>query len=174
MTERSIIYGGDGSGQMIDDSEFRRVMGHFPTGVTVVTSLHEDGGPCGLTVNAFCSLSLDPPLVLVCVERAADSFGCIGKAGILAVNILEEGRGESLSRRFSTWGVDDKFRGVAYRTERTGAPILEAALAWVDCRVTQCLPAGDHGVFIAEVLEGDAHEGSPLVYYRGGYGRFLP
>lgn len=174
MRETSKIYGRDGAGQMIDDSEFRRVMGHFPTGVTVVTSLHQDGSPCGLTVNAFCSVSLDPALVLVCVEEAADSFDCIDRAGFFAVNILEEGRGESLSRRFSTWGVEDKFRGVAYRSEATGSPILEAALAWVDCRVTQRVVAGDHAVFIGEVVEGDAHEGTPLVYYRGGYGRFLP
>lgn len=173
MTESSKIYSRDGAGQMIDDSEFRRVMGHFPTGVTVVTSLREDGSPCGLTVNAFSSLSLQPALVLICVEEAADSFDWIERSGVFAVNILEEG-GESLSRRFSTWGMDDKFRSVAYRTERTGCPILEAALAWADCRVTQKIVAGDHAVFIGEVLDADAHEGSPLVYYRGGYGRFLP
>lgn len=174
MRETQKIYRRDGAGQMIDHSEFRRVMGHFPTGVTVVTSMHDDGSPCGLTVNAFSSLSLDPPQVLVCVEEAADSFGCIDRSGVFAVNILEEGRGESLSRRFSTWGMDDKFRGVAFRSESTGSPILEAALAWVDCRVIQKVVSGDHAVFIGEVLEGDAHEGSPLVYYRGGYGRFLP
>jgi flavin reductase (DIM6/NTAB) family NADH-FMN oxidoreductase RutF len=174
MWETSKILKPGDAGQMIDPSEFRRVMGHFPTGVTVVTSLHEDGSPCGLTVNAFCSLSLEPPLVLVCVEKAADSFDCIERNGTFAVNILEEGRGEALSRRFSTWGVEDKFRGVAFRTERTGSPILEAALAWADCRVVQRHEAGDHVIFVGEVLEGDAHEGSPLVYYRGGYGRFLP
>ena len=159
---------------MMDPSEFRRVMGHFPTGVTVVTSRHEDSTPCGLTVNAFSSLSLDPALVLICVEKEADSFNCIDRSGVFAVNILEEGRGEALSRRFSTWGVDDKFRGVAYRTERTGCPILDVALAWVDCRVTERVLAGDHIIFVGEVLEADAHEGSPLVYYRGGYGRFHP
>ena len=174
MKETAKINGPDGAGQMIDDSDFRRVMGHFPTGVTVVTSVSGDGSPCGLTVNAFSSVSLEPPMVLVCVEEAADSFRCIEQAGFFAVNILEEGRGESLSRRFSTWGVADKFRGVAFREERTGAPILEAALAWVDCRVTQMVRAGDHVIFVGEVLDGDAHEGSPLVYYRGGYGRFLP
>lgn len=174
MRETPKIYGADVADQMIDPSEFRRVMGHFPTGVTVVTTLHEDGSPCGLTVNAFCSLSLEPALVLVCVEQDADSFGCIDRSGLFAVNILEEGRGESLSRRFSTWGLDDKFRGVAHRVARTGCPILEAALAWLDCRVTEKVSAGDHAVFIGEVLEADAHEGGPLVYYRGGYGRFLP
>jgi len=169
-----MLSGRDGVGQMIDPSEFRRVMGHFPTGVTIVTSLHEDGTPCGLTVNAFSSLSLEPPLVLICVENEADSCACIERSGLFAVNILEEGRGEALSRRFSTWGMDDKFRGVAYRTQTTGSPILEAALAWADCRVTERVAGGDHAIFIGEVLEADAHEGSPLVYYRGGYGRFLP
>ncbi len=173
MKQDSKIYGPDGAGQMIDDSEFRRVLGHFPTGVTVVTSLNENGGPCGLTANAFTSVSLNPPLVLVCVEEEADSYHCIDRSGVFAVNILEED-GEALSRRFSTWGVEDKFRGVAYRSEHTGAPILETALAWVDCRVTQTVTAGDHTIFIGEVLGGEAHEGNPLVYYRGGYGRFNP
>jgi flavin reductase (DIM6/NTAB) family NADH-FMN oxidoreductase RutF len=112
--------------------------------------------------------------VLVCVETAADSCGCIARSGVFAANVLEEGRGEALSRRFSTWGVRDKFQGVAYRTERTGSPILEISLAWVDCQVTETVTAGDHVIFIGEVLEADAREGSPLVYYRGGYGRFLP
>jgi len=159
---------------MIDTSEFRRVLGHFPSGVTIVTTHDAQGDPCGLTVNAFTSVSLDPTLVLICVERAADSHGCIEGSGVFAVNVLEEAKGEGLSRRFATWGLSDKFRGVAYREEQTGAPILEAALAWVDCRVVQAVPAGDHTIFIGEVLEADAHEGRPLVYYRGGYGRFDP
>jgi flavin reductase (DIM6/NTAB) family NADH-FMN oxidoreductase RutF len=159
---------------MIDTSEFRRVLGHFPTGVSIVTTLHESGRPCGLTVNAFASVSLEPTLVLVCVERESDSHACIAASGIYAVNVLEEGKGESLSRRFSTWGVDDKFRGVAYRQEKTGAPVLEIALAWVDCRVVNAVPAGDHTIFVGQVLGADAREGRPLVYYRGGYGRFEP
>jgi flavin reductase (DIM6/NTAB) family NADH-FMN oxidoreductase RutF len=159
---------------MIDTSEFRRVLGHFPTGVSIVTTRQADGRPCGLTVNAFASVSLDPTLVLVCVEKASDSHGCIHASGVYAVNVLEEGKGEALSRRFATWGVEDKFRGVAFHEAKTGAPVLEAALAWVDCRVTETLPVGDHTVFVGEVLEADAREGRPLVYYRGGYGRFEP
>lgn len=159
---------------MIDGSEFRRVLGHFPTGVTIVTSRRADEAPCGLTVNAFCSVSLEPALVLVCVERSSESHECISASSTFAVNVLEQGRGEGLSRRFSTWGVEDKFRGVAYRAEKTGAPVLEAALAWIDCRVTQTIEAGDHTIFIGEVLDADAHEGDPLVYYRGGYGQFHP
>ncbi len=159
---------------MIDTSEFRRVMGHFATGVAVVTGRHPDGRPCGLAVNAFCSVSLEPTLVLVCLEHISASHGCIREAGAFAVNVLEQQRGESLARRFSTWGFDDKFRGVAYREERTGAPVLDDALAWLDCRLTDTMPGGDHTIFLGEVLAADAREGTPLVYYRGGYGRFLP
>ncbi len=157
---------------MIDSSEFRRVVGHFPTGVAIVTTLDPSGRPCGLTVNAFCSVSLDPQLVLVCVERSADSHGCILDAGTFAVNVLDEDRGEVLSRRFAAWEVHDKFEGVAYRSERSGAPVLDEAIAWLDCTVTQAVPAGDHTIFIGEVTAADAHEGTPLTYYRGGYGRF--
>lgn len=159
---------------MIDKSEFRRILGHFPSGVTVVTTNTGSGSPCGLTANAFCSVSLEPPLVLVCVEHGADSHDCIQRSGVFAVNVLEEEHGETLSRRFAAWDVEEKFTGVAYRRERTGAPILSAALAWLDCAVRQEVSAGDHTIFIGEVLEADAHEGRPLLYYRGGYGRFLP
>ncbi|HET7275822.1 MAG TPA: flavin reductase family protein [Longimicrobiaceae bacterium] len=157
---------------MIDSSEFRRVVGHFPTGVAIVSTLDAAGRPCGLTVNAFCSVSLDPQLVLVCVERNADSHECIQHSGFFAVNVLSQHLGEVLSRRFATWEVHDKFEGVAYRGERSGAPVLEEAMAWLDCDVTQAVPAGDHTIFIGEVMAADAKEGIPLTYYRGGYGRF--
>lgn len=157
---------------MIDPNEFRRVVGHFPTGVAVVTARQEDGAPCGLTVSAFCSVSLEPTLVLVCVEADADSHDCIRRSGIFAVNVLEGEKGESLSRRFAGTETAEKYRGIAFREENTGAPILEAALAWLDCRVVEARDAGDHTIFIGEVLAGDARGGHPLVYYRGGYGRF--
>lgn len=159
---------------MIEASEFRRVMGHFASGVTVVTARRSDGVPCGLTANSFCSVSLHPPLVLVCVEYAADSHNCIRDMGAFAINVLEEGRGEGLSRRFAEWGLEDKFRGVAHREERSGAPVLEDALAWLDCRIVEAISAGDHSIFLGEVIAADAREGTPLVYYRGGYGRFVP
>lgn len=157
---------------MIDESEFRRVIGHFATGVSVVTSCREDGSACGLTVSAVSSLSLDPTLVLICVDRESDTHAWIQGAGYYAVNVLEEGRGETLARRFATDGGEEKFRGTAWRPERTGAPVLDEALAWMDCRVTAALDGGDHTIFIGEVLAADAREGTPLLYYRGGYGRF--
>lgn len=159
---------------MIDAIEFRRVMGHFATGVAVVTTRDGEGRPCGLTANAVSSVSLEPLLLLVCVEHGADSHDCIRDSGVFVVNVLAQEGGENLARRFSTWEVGDKFRGVAYREEQTGAPVLQDALAWLDCRVTESLPGGDHTIFLGEVVAGDAREGTPLVYYRGGYGRFVP
>jgi flavin reductase (DIM6/NTAB) family NADH-FMN oxidoreductase RutF len=157
----------------VDAFEFRRVLGHLASGVTVVAARMPDGRPCGLTANAVCSVSLRPPLVLACVERDADSHDCIRAAGAFSINVLAA-RQEALARRFSSWDLERKFDGVAYREEVTGAPVLADALAWVDCRVRAEHVAGDHTVFIGEVVGGDAGEGAPLLYYRGGYGRFTP
>jgi flavin reductase (DIM6/NTAB) family NADH-FMN oxidoreductase RutF len=157
----------------MEAAEFRRVLGHWATGVSVVTGRRADGQPCGLTVNSFCSVSLDPPLVLVCVERTAASHLCLEESGVFAVNVLA-GTRERTARRFASWDQPNKFEGVAYRRESTGAPVLEEALAWVDCRIWRAHEAGDHTVFIGEVVAGDALEGAPLLYYRGGYGRFMP
>jgi flavin reductase (DIM6/NTAB) family NADH-FMN oxidoreductase RutF len=159
---------------MMDHAEFRRVMGHFATGVAVVTTTRGGGTPVGLTVSAVSSVSLQPTMVLVCVEKGADSHDAIGAAGCFAVSFLEEGTGEALARRFSGKTGGAKFDGVGWRPETTGSPVLEEALAWVDCRLSQALPGGDHTVFLGEVVAGDAHEGSPLIYYRGGYGRLAP
>lgn len=159
---------------MIDTSEYRRVVSHFASGVAVVTTLRPDGGPCGLTVSAVCSVSLAPTLLLVCVERDADSHGCIEASGVFAVNVLAEGKGETLARRFAGSDADEKFTGVAFQPRHTGAPVLDEALAWLDCRVAERCTGGDHTVFVGEVLAADACEGTPLMYYRGGYGRFAP
>jgi flavin reductase (DIM6/NTAB) family NADH-FMN oxidoreductase RutF len=157
---------------MIDQSEFRRVIGHFATGVAIVTTTREDGSACGLTVSAVSSLSLDPTLILVCVGRDSDTLPWLERAGFFAVNVMEEGKGETLARRFAGGGDEDKFRGVAWHAEHTGAPVLDDALTWLDCRVTDALPGGDHIIFVGEVVAADAREGTPLLYYRGGYGRF--
>ena len=159
---------------MIDPSHFRRVMGHFAAGVAVVTTLRDDGRPAGLTVSAVASVSLEPTLVLVCVDRASESHRSVSGSGVFAVNVLEEGEGETLARRFGTSNSDDKFTGVAFHAERTGAPVLDASLAWLDCRVQGAHEAGDHTIFVGEVEAAETREGTPLVYYRGGYGRFAP
>jgi flavin reductase (DIM6/NTAB) family NADH-FMN oxidoreductase RutF len=156
----------------LDASEFRRVLGHWVTGVSVVTAQPANGELCGLTANAVCSVSLDPSLVLVCVEQEADTHDGIARAGAFSVNVLRSDQ-ELLARRFAA-DATEKFRGVAYHTEITGAPILDDALAWVDCRIWATYAAGDHTIYIGEVLAADAREGAPLLYYRGGYGRFTP
>lgn len=159
---------------MIDPSEFRRVMGHFASGVAVVTTWGTDGKAYGLTASAVCSVSLQPTLLLVCIERTADSHDHIRAAGAFAINVLDATKGESLARRFAAGDEPDKFQGVALRQERSGAPVLSDALAWLDCEVRETWDGGDHTIFLGEVAAADAQEGLPLLYYRGGYGHFIP
>ncbi|HWK89680.1 MAG TPA: flavin reductase family protein [Longimicrobium sp.] len=159
---------------MIEPTDFRRVMGHFATGVCVVTCCREQGAPCGLTVSAVSSLSLDPVLLLVCVEKSASSHGWIARGGAFAVNVLAED-GAELAARFAGGGAaGDRFGGVEWRTEQSGAPVLENSLAWLDCRVSAALPGGDHTIFVGQVLAAGARPGTPLVYYRGGFGSYQP
>ncbi|MBA3944719.1 MAG: flavin reductase family protein [Herpetosiphonaceae bacterium] len=152
----------------IDEAEFRQVLGHFASGVTVVT-MQAHGQLHGLTVSAFASLSLDPPLILVCIDRHYPSHEFLQQAGTFAVNILRED-GERLSRHFAS-RVEDKFAGVAYHQGVTGAPLLDEALATLECKHTTTLPGGDHSIFIGEVIATATHEGNPLLYYRSGYGK---
>jgi flavin reductase (DIM6/NTAB) family NADH-FMN oxidoreductase RutF len=157
----------------VDPPEFRRILGHWATGVAIVASVSETGEPRGLTANAIASVSLDPPLVLVCIEHDADTHRSIVDSRVFSVNVLPQAA-ERLARRFAGNETDDKFVGVAFRAEITGAPVLDEALAWVDCRVRDVHAAGDHTIFVGEVLAGDAREEEPLAYYRGGYGRLAP
>ena len=154
-------------------AEFRRILGHLATGVTVVAAREPDGQPRGLTASAVASVSLEPPLVLACVERDADTHDCIERAAAFAVSILGQ-EDEALARRFADYPTDRKWTGVAHRSEVTGAPVLERALGWVDCRLWARHPAGDHTIYVGEVVAGDAREGGALVYFRGGYGRAVP
>lgn len=157
----------------MESAEFRRILGHWASGVAIVTTRTPEGRPCGLTANAFASLSLEPALILVCIEKTADTHDCVRAAGAFAVNMLGSDA-ERDARRFAAWEVDRKFDGLAYRAEQTGSPILDDALAWVDCRVHAEYDGGDHTIFIGAVVAGDAAEGNPLLYYRGGYGRLTP
>lgn len=145
----------------------RRIFGRFATGVTVVTT-RLGGQLHGMTANAVTSLSLDPPLVLVAVDRRAQIHPALREGRCFALNILGEGH-EPLSRRFATSGPKE-FADLALVTAVTGAPILADALGWVDCRITQVLPGGDHDIFIGEIVAGDHKEGGrPLLYFAGKY-----
>lgn len=153
-----------------DIAHFRAVLGHFPTGIAVITGIL-DGVPAGLTCQSFVSLSLDPLLVAFCPAKTSTSWARIDQSGAFCANVLAEGQ-EDISRVFATSG-GDKFRGLGWRASDTGSPILNDVLAWVDCRIEARHDAGDHHIIVGRVVDlaATAH-GRPLVAYRGGYGRF--
>lgn len=155
---------------MVTELEFRNVMGHFATGVAVVASVSPEKKPCGLTVNSVTSVSLDPLLALVCLDRAARSHDCIVRAGAFAVSVLH-GRDERLARTFAARNREGRFDGVPYRCEATGSPVLEDALAWLDCRIRDVHDGGDHSIVVGEVCACGAREGEPLVFFQGRYRR---
>ena len=155
---------------MIGPDDFRRLLGHFATGVTIVTTSDPDGRPAGLTVSAFASLSLDPPLVLVCVDHKAQSYPALKDNRGFAVNVLTTEH-EALSRRFASTRLD-KFDGVAYRMSPLGLPLLGGALAHVECVTVNRHVEGDHTIFVGRVEAGAVADGEPLLYHRGKYKRF--
>ena len=154
----------------LDPARFRAMMGAFPTGVAVVTTRRPDGSPSGLTVNSLTSVSLNPLLLLVCIDHSSASHATILESGAFAVNLL--GEGDSLvSDTFARSGRDERFEGLAWRDGSTESPILEQALGWIDCRVHQTHVAGDHTIVVGRVEAFDVDAGWPLVYHRGRYAR---
>jgi len=154
---------------VVPSEEFRRVLGHFATGVTIVTTRDADGRPTGLTVSAFCSVSLDPPQILVCVDHKSQSYPALRDGGHFAVNFLGDGH-EDISRRFATTRLD-KFDGVAHRLSGHGVPLLDGALAQLECRVVSRHVEGDHTILVGLVEDARNGAGEPLLYYRGKYRR---
>lgn len=157
----------------VDSGAFRSTMSYWPSGVSLVTSSDSEAA-VGLTVSSFTSLSLDPPMVLVCVHNHSHSLKVIVQSGRFAVNILAEGQ-DDLSRRFATRLVEDKFRGVCWHQAATGAPILDDALAWLDCEVVNHFDGGDHQIIIGLVLAtgAAAKDEWPLIYYRRSYQQLM-
>jgi flavin reductase (DIM6/NTAB) family NADH-FMN oxidoreductase RutF len=152
----------------VDREQFFALMASFASSVTVITSKGPDGVVRGLTASAFCSVSLDPRLCLVSVDNRSESIGAISESGKFVVNILSSDQ-EEISRRFAS-KLPDKFEDIPYRLgPETDAPILDGVLAWIECSVYETVPGGDHTVFIGEILDGTANEGTPLVYFRGQY-----
>ncbi len=153
----------------VSSKQFRALMGSFAAGVTVVTTVDDQGTPWGLTVTAFSALSLDPPLCLACVDRHAASHPALIAARKFAVSMLSSHQQE-LSNRFASKQAD-KFVDVPWRAgAATGCPILTEALAWLECRVARVHDGGDHDIFVGEVLTTHVTDGHPLVYWRGAYG----
>ena len=153
----------------IDPQELRRVMGHFATGVTVITTRDKDGAPNGLTANAFLSLSLNPPLVLISVDKSAQCYTCFECQSSFTVNFLSEHQ-EELSRRFATKGIN-KFAGLKWHEGRNGAAILDDVLGYVECTITQCIDGGDHTIVVGEILDAHASGERPLLFFKGKYQR---
>jgi flavin reductase (DIM6/NTAB) family NADH-FMN oxidoreductase RutF len=155
-----------------DPRELRRVMGLFATGVTVITTRNEAGTPFGLTANAVTSLSLDPPLLLVCVDRKAESHPHFYDSRVFVLNILAEGQ-EELSRRFAASG-GDKFTGVPYRLGRLEVPVLEGTLGHLECRIVETHEGGDHVIHVGHVEHAEFVGGRPLLFFSGRYCRLPP
>jgi flavin reductase (DIM6/NTAB) family NADH-FMN oxidoreductase RutF len=148
-------------------TEFRTALRCFAAGVTVVTTRDREGRPSGLTASAFTSVSLDPPLVLVCVDHTATAHPDFRTRGWFAVNVLRREQ-EALSRRFAASG-GDKFHGVACHDGQAGMPLLDDALATLECRIVEAHEAGDHTIFIGQVEGVSVAAGRPLVYFHGAY-----
>jgi flavin reductase (DIM6/NTAB) family NADH-FMN oxidoreductase RutF len=154
---------------VVGADDFRRVLGHFTTGVTVVTTCDADGRPTGLTASSFCSVSLDPPLVLVCVDHKSQSYPALRERGCFAINILHAEQ-EAISRRFASTRLD-KFDGVPHTVSDLGVPLVQGAIAHLECTTVSMHVEGDHTIFVGRVERAQAPSGEPLLYYRGRYER---
>jgi flavin reductase (DIM6/NTAB) family NADH-FMN oxidoreductase RutF len=157
----------------LDAERFRQVLGAWASGVTIVTSRHGDHVH-GMTVSAFCSVSLDPPLVLVCADKASNTHELIARAGVFSVSVLAQGQGE-LSNRFASKRYEDvRFEGLECEPGATGCPRIPGAFAWLDCSVSQAVDAGDHWIYVGQVEDASLADAEPLLYFRGAYRSFEP
>lgn len=154
----------------IDPRLLRQALGTFATGVAIVTTLDAEGSPLGFTANSFTSVSLDPPLVLVCLAKSAASYPVFAAASSFAVNILAESQRET-SNSFAARGTD-KFSSVTWGRKATGSPVLEDVASWLDCAMHETVEAGDHLILIGRVLDYAYTDEAPLGYCRGAYVSF--
>jgi flavin reductase (DIM6/NTAB) family NADH-FMN oxidoreductase RutF len=154
----------------LDAPSFKHAMRRVPTGVTVVTTVH-DGEPHGITVNAFASVSADPPMLLICVNRDARSFLMISTSRIFCVNVLA-GEQRHLAEHFAGRVRERQFDEVAYRVDSTGAPVIGGTIAHFDCELTEEHHAASHAIMIGRVLSCETRPGSPLGYFNGGFHDF--
>jgi flavin reductase (DIM6/NTAB) family NADH-FMN oxidoreductase RutF len=153
----------------VDAASFRRALGQFASGVTVVTTRDAAGQTLGLTVSAFCSVSLEPPLVLVCIDHRSDANRGLRESGGFAVSVLDETQ-EPVSRRFAAPG-SGKLEGFGFVDGAHGLPLVPGAIAHLECRVRSFHDEGDHAVWVGEVLGVAARPGRPLVHHAGAYRR---
>jgi flavin reductase (DIM6/NTAB) family NADH-FMN oxidoreductase RutF len=160
---------------VVSPEGFRTVLSHLAAGVVIVTTRDPEGEPHGMTATAVCSVSLEPPLVMVCLDHDAATHTAVAQSGVFALNLLSAS-GEALAHHFATQSLE-KFAELSFASSETGAPVLEGSLAFCDCSVVRSVPAGDHTIFIGRVIAADVgedlgkdHSMGPLLYYRGRYG----
>lgn len=152
----------------VDSQAFRATLGHFASGIAVAATRDPQGKPLGVTVNSVASVSLDPPLVLFCLERAAKSHGVFTTSGCFALSVLAEDQ-QHLSRGFAA-SPERHWDEIEPEVRTSGAPIIKGALAWIDCKTEAIHRAGDHDILIGRVVAlGHARQGRPLLYWRGRY-----
>jgi 3-hydroxy-9,10-secoandrosta-1,3,5(10)-triene-9,17-dione monooxygenase reductase component len=152
----------------VDAAAYRRTLGHFCTGVTVIAATGADGEPAGFACQSFAALSLDPPLVLFCPAKTSRAWPAIEAAGAFCVNLLAHDQ-QDVSAVFGRAGAD-KFASVAWSAAPSGAPVLDGVLAWIDCAVEQVLDGGDHHIVVGRVSALGQPDGRrPLLFYRGAY-----
>jgi 3-hydroxy-9,10-secoandrosta-1,3,5(10)-triene-9,17-dione monooxygenase reductase component len=154
----------------LDQARFREALGHFATGITIVTAT-EEGKPVGFSCQSFAALSLDPPMVILAPARSSTSWPRIAAAGSFCVNILAENQ-EAVCRAFAVSG-GDKFAGVEWTPGVTGAPLIAGSLATVECTLGAIYDGGDHELVTGHVVDLGIGDGSPLLFYRSGYGHFV-
>jgi flavin reductase (DIM6/NTAB) family NADH-FMN oxidoreductase RutF len=153
----------------VSNEEFRRALGHFASSVTVVTTKCAGGELAGITVTAFSSLSLDPPLVLVCIDKRASLHDRLAMGRAFAVNMLADDQ-EVVSRRFAASGPE-QFDGIGFSEGETGSPLLDGVIAAIECRIVERFASGDHTIIVGQVEATTIAEGKPLLYFRGRYNR---
>lgn len=156
-----------------DRREFRRILGHYPTGVCAVTAMAGPGNPLGLIVGSFTSVSLDPPLVGFFPDKRSSTWPMIRQVGRFCINVLGDLQQGVCARLAS--GGERKFDGVDYHLSQLGSPIIDGVLAWIDCELDAVHEAGDHYIVLGRVIGLDLHaEGNPLIFHRGGYNKVIP
>ena len=151
----------------VDQAHFRQLLGRFATGVTVITARDAEGRPHGMTANSLSSVSLEPPLILLSIDHEASMHGLLVTSPAFAVNILSASQ-EAVSRRFAQ-DREERFDGVGYQESPRGLVLLDGALAHLECERVATHEAGDHTILVGLVVAGNANEGRPLCYFRGGY-----
>lgn len=155
----------------ISKDEFRHALGRFASGVTVVTARDADGNLHGITVSAFCSVSLEPPLILICIDKNTGSHYALEQTDSFVVNILRDDQ-QYISDRFASH-LPDKFEVVKYHSGIDDLPVLENVLANLECRLVNSHDSGDHTIFVGKIEKATVNDGKPLVYWRGNYGKLM-